>query len=538
MRSHSLATALALGALLLGPRVARAEPLVSLTQPGPWSGVSGLIGYGARLWFVNSVKLADHNSADVWSYDPAAGEARYERHLFSQDAGDPAVAGGLLYWPFANGRFSTGHGEYLVTNGREWQWCVLPAGEVFHVHAMAANGGALYAATSAWHAGLQRSDDEGATWQAIYDHPMPPRRVSRITTFAALDGALYAGLTTYGRIGVSLLKVADDTLRPTTGWPWGESVTTLAAYRGWLYGVNRNGDESAVWRTRGTAAERVTALDGEPIRALAAGPDALWAIGARQGRGTLWRSPDGVTWRAAQRFPSAEPLALAVYAGRVYVGTRGPGERGTLWGPRPPAPVDPPVPPRPLPPLPHRLAPAVDDALAVLDRVLKDPTSYEGSAARLRAAVAPLALNGLAEVGPTLVQRLGGPFPDAQVRLFGGALTAPAAKVARWYLLWAIALGGRERIPPALLAEPWTARPNRAEKYVEAAPGAAWAVAQLGQADEETLAALVARLDVADQPLWLVGDFVGALTALTGQRFGYDVAAWQRWWSGRQSAGR
>jgi hypothetical protein len=152
--------------------------------------------------------------------------------------------------------------------------------------------------------------------------------------------------------------------------------------------------------------------------------------------------------------------------------------------------------------------------------------------------VAPLALNGLAEVGPTLVQRLGGPFPDAQVRLFGGALTAPAAKVARWYLLWAIALGGRERIPPALLAEPWTARPNRAEKYVEAAPGAAWAVAQLGQADEETLAALVARLDVADQPLWLVGDFVGALTALTGQRFGYDVAAWQRWWSGRQSAGR
>jgi len=86
-----------IGLFLLGvPQVAvAAAPLVRLAQPGPWSGISGLIGCGARLWFVNSVKFVDHNSADLYSYDPGTGTTRYERHLFSQDAGDPVVAAPL-----------------------------------------------------------------------------------------------------------------------------------------------------------------------------------------------------------------------------------------------------------------------------------------------------------------------------------------------------------------------------------------------------------------------------------------------------------
>ncbi len=55
----------ALGLLILAPAVAHASELVPLARPGPWSGISGLIGYGARLWFVNSVKFVDHNSADL-----------------------------------------------------------------------------------------------------------------------------------------------------------------------------------------------------------------------------------------------------------------------------------------------------------------------------------------------------------------------------------------------------------------------------------------------------------------------------------------
>ena len=85
-------------------------------------------------------------------------------------------------------------------------------------------------------------------------------------------------------------------------------------------------------------------------------------------------------------------------------------------------------------------------------------------------------------------------------------------------------------MPPALIARPWRAVPNKAEKYFEPAPAAAWAAARLGQDDDATLAALIARLDAPGDPDWLAGDMIGALTTLTGQRFGHDIAAWRRWW--------
>ena len=157
------ATALAvIAALLCGPLPAAAEKLVPLGRGLEWSGVSGLIGYQGRLWFANSVKFVNHNSADVYSYHPQTGRARYEKHLFSQDAGDPVVAGGLLYWPFEDARFSPGRGEFMVTDGKNWRWYVLPEGRAFHTHAMAALGGTLYAASSAWRARLLRSRDLGA----------------------------------------------------------------------------------------------------------------------------------------------------------------------------------------------------------------------------------------------------------------------------------------------------------------------------------------------------------------------------------------
>lgn len=138
---------------IAGGGALRAETrLVPLVEGLPWSDVSGLIGYDGRLWFVNSVKFVNHNSADVYSLDPRTGAHRYERHLFSQDAGDPVVHGGLLYWPFEDSRWSPGRGEFMVTNGRDWRWGILPKGRAFHVHTMAQHAGALYAAPSAWKA--------------------------------------------------------------------------------------------------------------------------------------------------------------------------------------------------------------------------------------------------------------------------------------------------------------------------------------------------------------------------------------------------
>jgi Sulfatase-modifying factor enzyme 1 len=522
-------------ALFLGPvRVHGFESLVVISRPGPWSGVSGLIGFGARLWFVNSVKFVDHNSADVYSYDPKTGQTRYEWHLFSQDAGDPVVHRDLLYWPFEDPRFSAGHGEYAVTNGPEWRWRLLPDGEVFHVHAMMASGKALFAATSAWRAGLQRSDDGGISWRIVYEHPTPAGRVSRLTSLAVLHGRLYAGLTAFDEPGPKLLRLADGALEPVRGWPHGETTTSLRVYRGWLYGVNRDADRSAVWRTDGARVERVRGLDEAPIRALAPSPATLWAVSARDGTGALLRTTDGRRWTLVQRFGDTEPLDVAVYGGRVYVGTRGPGERGTLWGPRAPAPGEPAVARPPLPAVSRPLSLAeAPSAPPALDTVLANPTSYAANGRGLRAALTPLALSVLPEAGVGLARRLDGPRPDVTVPLFGGALTTSAATLARWYLLWAIALNGHGSIPLELLAMPWTAPPNRAEKYVEPAPGATWAVAQLGQRDTQTLGVLVARLAAEHEPLWLRGDVVGALTALTGQRFGYDDIAWQRWWAER-----
>lgn len=516
-----------------------ANNLVRLVSPGPWSGVSGLVGYSGRIWFINSVKFVDHNSADVYSYNPANGETRYERHLFSQDGGQPAVANGLLYWPFEDSRSSTGHGEYMVTNGRDWQWRILPDGEVFHVHAMIAYRGTLFAATGAWRGALQRSNDSGITWQVIYDHPTPPRSVSRITSLAVVAETLYAGLTDYRLQGSKLLRWTGRTLKPVEGWPPGTMVSSLSSYRGWLYGVNTTEGNSAAWRTDGKKSQRVNDLNGYRVRAFAAGPDALWAVSASERGGVLWRSTDGLKWSRVQKLREAEPLDVLVYAGEVYVGTKGPNGRGTLWGPRPPAPLEPQPNSsrlvsnrRPL--TDKRLVQAFND----LDRVLAEKVTYMSQRSRLFSALLPLGLNNTKQVGEALITRLEGPFPDVETTLYGGQLTVTATQLAQWSLFWAIALNGHGKVSPGLLSKPWKEKPNRSAKYLHPAPAAAWAVAQLGQADDDTLAALIAGLDRSDYPLWVKGDLIGALTAVTGERFGYDMAAWSNWWQRRKSNDR
>ncbi len=340
-RRHPAVALVAAGLLVAGGGAARAaETLVPLVEALPWSGVSGLIGYGGRLWFVNSVKFVNHNSADVYSYDARSGTRRYERHLFSQDAGDPVVSGGLLYWPFEDSRWSPGRGEFMVTNGRDWRWGILPEGRAFHVHAMARHGGALLAAPSAWKALLQRSLDGGTTWKVVYEYPAPARTVSRIVALATLNGALFGGVTAWhDPRSPKLLRWNAKRFEPVADWPPGGSVPVLTPFRGWLYGDNVTNDGSAVWRTDGRRVERVTALDGFNVRSLAAGREAIWAVTADATGGALWRSADGRDWTREQRFRGLRPLDVEVYGGRVYVGASG-RDGGVLLGPAAPAPVE------------------------------------------------------------------------------------------------------------------------------------------------------------------------------------------------------
>jgi hypothetical protein len=54
---------------------AATDKLTILKDGLHWPHVSSLIGYRGRLWFVNSRKYMNHNSVDIWSYDPACGKA-------------------------------------------------------------------------------------------------------------------------------------------------------------------------------------------------------------------------------------------------------------------------------------------------------------------------------------------------------------------------------------------------------------------------------------------------------------------------------
>ncbi len=511
------------------PATVRAvEDLVVLARPGPWPAISGLIGFDGRLWFVNSTRYPTPNSADIHSYDPARGTTRFEAALFSQDAGDPGVFEGRLYWPFEDPRWTTGRGEYMVTDGRAWRWRAAPDGQVFHVHAMAALDGRLYAATGAWRAGLQVSGDGGATWRVIYDRPTPEGRVTRITALEPFAGALYAGLTDRGGDGIRLLRLDGETIAPVAGWPAGRRVAVLAAHGGWLYGNNVTAKGSSLWRTDGKVVERVTGLDGAVTRALATSPGTLWAVTGTSGQGRLWRSADGVSWQTVQTFARAMPVDVAVYGGHVYVGTLEAGGRGALWGPAAPAPVEASA-TRPLPPA-VASDPDPTALLAALDRALADPQSYEGYGRGLRDALRPLARHRSASVGAALSARLTGPFPEVTLQMFAEDFVVTAEEMGQWYLLWAVARAGHGRVPPELIARPWRAVSNNAGKYYESTSGAAFAAARLGQDDTATLAALIARLDAPDDPDWLAGDMIGALTSLTGRRFGHDVAAWRHWW--------
>ena len=524
----------------VNPELLAGQDLVALTQPGPWSHITGLIGYGDRLWFANSVAFANHNSADIYSYAPDTGETRYEHHLFSQSVGQPLVADGLLYWPFEDPRFSADLGEYMVTNGEAWQWHILPQGKAFHVHTMVANEDELFAGTGAWAGRLQRSRDSGQTWEVIYEHPTPPRQVSRVTELAVLNNQLYLGVTALQEDGIKLLKQAATMPRPIANWPKGKRVNDLTIYNEWLYAINLNPDDSStVWRTQGQQSEQVIGLDGYLIRALAAGPEALWAVSSHTGGGFLWHSSDGITWTAAHQFESVRPLDVAVYGGNIYVGAQDANGSGVLFGPNAPAMASTPMQTPTLPTQTISLSSLqVQRSLQQLDTVLTSDSSYAKGNTQdvLAEALKPLALCNLADVGDALSQRLNGSLPQVTASLFEGIVSEPATDVVQWYLLWAIDLNGYGHIPVELLATLWTTPSNSREKYWQPAPAAAWAAAQIGQADDETLAALIARLSFADDPLWLKSDFVGALSALTGEQFGYDEVAWQTWWTQQASS--
>lgn len=533
-RRISLAVRVVLLAIFLAvgvsqqPVFSQNSPLVKLVGGLPWPGVSSLIGYRGKLWFANSVKFVNHNSADLYSFDPANRKLRYEKHLFSQDAGHPVVANGLLYWPFEDSRFSPGHGEFMVTNGDDWNWHLIPKGRAFHTQVMQAQSNRLYAGISAWVAKIVVSEDSGTSWRVFYTYPTPDRRVSRITAMVDLNGILFAGVTSwYDNKAPKLLMQKGDNMVSVPGWPAGAAVDEIIVHKGWVYAANEGPNESALWRTDGKNVERVDGPSGV-VNAMATDGNVIWAIAARKGAGALWRSVDGLRWEEVQRFDLARPLDVAVMAGQPFVGVLS-DRGGELWGPSKRVFVAFDTHRQPLPPKLKRPQSEITMALKNLDDVMGDVSKYQ----RLRFAMRPLAAARTPEISKALAKRLKGPFLDGSTRMFGRRQIT-AANMAQWYLLWGMAHNGHGRVPLHYLREPWTSKPNRAEKYIQPLLAAIWAMRELNQKDDATLAALITRLDFKDDPKWVTGDVIGALTDLTGKRFGYDRDAWRRWWRGRK----
>ena len=499
------------------------EPLVELGRPGPWAGVTGLIAYDARLYLVNSEIFVNHNAADVYSYRPGEQELRFERRLFSQDAGTPAIIDGLLYWPYEDPRFSSTYGEYSVTDGQQWRWRAAPDLRGFHVHAMVAHQGTMYALASGWRGRLYQSTDHGRRWSLLYEHPSPKGWVSRITAIAADADTLYLALTAWAETGVKLLYRRGAVVAPAPGWPAGRSIGALSVFQGHVYAVNRTDGGSRLWRSDGRGvADPIAALDGHRVQALAATSEALWAISVAPGEtGVLWRSADGLQWRQMQKLPE-RPVALTVVQDQVFIGAYNRAKGGALWGPATPRALTALPAPRPLPAPSARLytPSALDHALRNLDRALTDANSGDYRQ-RLIQRVLPLALSRDPAAGQALSRRLRASLPQTPVPLFGGKAQASMAKLARWYLLYAIALNGHGWAPPRYLATPWTAAPNSAEKYLEPLLAAAWAAAELGQATPETIAALQVALAAGSLPKWAQGDMLAALHRLTGRAFQY-----------------
>lgn len=525
-----------LGALLICAAFFRplqacaAQDLVPWAAPGPWSAISRLIAYDGRVWFANSTKYVNHNSADLYSFDPTTGEARFEQHLFSQDVGAPAISDGLLFWPYEDPRYTMGWGEYKVTDGASWQWRVIPVDKAYHLHVMASHAGALYAGISAYGTRLLRSLDAGQSWTALYHHIPEDKFVSRITVLLSFNEKLYAGLSYKGNQEPKLMVWDGASMQPVQGWPGGHRVRDLGAHDGWLFAINESPGATALWRTDGVRVENVTPPTSETGRAVYGNQDGLWLVTAGQSSGTLWRWGTESGWRTVHHFEGAVPIDVIRVGDQTYVGSIGPDDQGTLWGPEQTA--------KPVLSLTTNILPArntkPDNDLSEgeLAHIVNDPSNYIGFTDGIRPILFGFAETGTQRSGNILSRRLISRLPEEPISLFGGQFETTSDRIARWSLLWAIAVNGKGCVPIAFLEKAWTPAPNAPEKYLEPVAGALSTIGEIGQSDAETLQALIERLDKAGDPDWLKGDVIGALHQLTDLRFGYDIDAWRTWWRG------
>ena len=503
-----------------------------LTRTGPWPVASRLIGYNGRLWFANSVKGINHNAADIWSIDLASGAKRYERSLFSQDAGLPLVYDGLLYWPLEDALLAFGDGIMSITDGEDWARMTIPGSPIYHSYEALDWKDDLLALAAAGDTALHRKITGQNDWQQIVRHTAPRGKIARLKELTKFDGAVYAVLRDGKKRRLARWSGIDgEQFEDVLPWPRYKYLNGLTVHKDALFALVGRGAAREIWRHDGQASYRV----GPAARFadLASDGENLWTVTFE---GDLLSSTNGDVWERHKKLNGGRPNALTIVDGGLFASGTGSDDKGIIWwqkGHQLKA-ADPAASQRKNKLSRLDIRPKTGTSVdwqkkgAEIDALLADPNVFGDNGGEL---LGDRVVEAIANGAPRgfFAQRLKSKIAIASFSGFGGDSNINSVDVSQLILLWAMAQSQHADVPPALLLKPWRSKQNSYEKYLEPAMAAIHAVAMAKQGDKATIDALLKRLEFKDDPDWLHSQVIGALTAATGQHFGYDIDAWREW---------
>ena len=393
---------------------------------------------------------------------------------------------------------------------------------IYHTSQLLEWNDGLLAITGTRNAGMQFSRDSGRNWQEYYVHPTPQTHVSRIKEMLVFQGETYASLRD-AKVK-RLVRWTGSGFRTVNGWPLNRYFNGLTEHGEALFGLVGRGPQREIWRFDGRRSMRV-GIRG-PFVDLASAGEQLWVVA---NDGQLWSSSDGNTWKRHKRLQEGRPVSMEAIADQIYVAGAGDDGRGIVWGPRIHVIPRGAKPPSLISQQPEKRAAMDWEATGrKIDRLLSAPSTYDGAGiGELRRLVNAASRNG-APAG-FFSERFKIQPPDLSFSAFGGSMTLQAKDIAQATILAGMEKAGHPNVPVDLLTDPWTSQPNSYEKYFEIELGALRAVAASGQDDQQTVDALLERLDSVDDPRWVKSQIIGTLTAISGKHLGYDIAAWKNW---------
>lgn len=500
-----------------------------------WPGVSQVIAYRDRIWLVNSEPFRDNNAADVYSYSIKDKSLRYERSLFSQDVGVPVVFNGLLHWPFEDPRRSAGSGEYAVTDGTNWQWQAMRSGSVMHVHAMNVCDGELVAATGSWTGQLHRQE-ENNDWEVQYDYPAAESSFSRIVSVIQLNDDCIVGASARRKNEAKLFTLKGDKPEPIDGWPISDRVDNLTKHQQSIFAFADSGNNRRLIRYDGVQTHEVVLPDNQRPRAMHSDGNSFWLVthdsNSDTKRGNLWKYSGNNEFEAVLHFPDV-PISITSLGESVVIGTYAKSGGALLvvnnvgQSPR----TEPKTTELKLESEPQDLDPALTETLyQEIQKIIKDPQSTDNYARALRRNLGRHPAIKTPEFGAALTRVLGESIEGPPTTMFTGQ-SIKHQDLVRWFLITTLAINGNGRVDPDWISLETELQVPDSSKVFDPSIASIVASGWLKQNDKQTLRALITRLNRTSDPLWVKADVIGALTAITNQRFAYDVSAWNLWWS-------